>query len=295
MHAILNENIVPADRTVLTRYNLDDVVVAFAAQQRPLRRIIVRTLAWLPAHRLAQTLVDADGLAATAGLPAACALLIERIAGTSDIIGAAQIPATGAVVCVANHPGLVDVAGLCVAIGRQDIRIIAAERPLLQALPGFTQHLISVPESGPGRAHALRAAVRHLRAGGALLTFPAGRIEPDPAVQTDAHATLPLWSDMPATLRRAVPGVPLVAMLASGVTSARALSNPLVQRVPVRRDREWLAATLQLIIPWYKARVVRIRVAQVAAQETERNTMHALIVAERRARGLSLPEALEDK
>jgi len=286
---------VPADRTVLTRYNLDDVVVAFAAQQRPLRRIIVRALAWLPAHRLAQTLVDADGLAATAGLPAACALLIERIAGTSDIIGAAQIPTTGAVVCVANHPGLVDVAGLCVAIGRQDIRIIAAERPLLQALPGFTQHLISVPESGPGRAHALRAAVRHLRAGGALLTFPAGRIEPDPAVQTDAHATLPLWSDMPATLRRAVPGVPLVAMLASGVTSARALSNPLVQRVPVRRDREWLAATLQLIIPWYKARVVRIRVAQVAAQESERYTMHALIVAERRARGLSLPEALEDK
>jgi len=234
-------------------------------------------------------------LAATAGLPAACALLIKRIAGTSDIIGAAQIPATGAVVCVANHPGLVDVAGLCVAIGRQDIRIIAAERPLLQALPGFTQHLISVPESGPGRAHALRAAVRHLRAGGALLTFPAGRIEPDPAVQTDAHATLPLWSDMPATLRRAVPGVPLVAMLASGVTSARALSNPLVQRVPVRRDREWLAATLQLIIPWYKARVVRIRVAQVDTQESIRVTMHALIVAERRARGLSLPEALEDK
>jgi len=285
----------PAHRTTLTRYNLDDVVVAFGAQQRPLRRIVVRALAWVPAARLAQTLVEADGLAAAGSLPAACALLIDRIAGASDIIDAAQIPATGAVICVANHPGLVDVAGLCVAIGRADIRIIAAERPLLRALPGFTQHLISVPDSGPGRAQALRAAVRHLRAGGALLTFPAGRIEADPAVQADAHVTLPLWSDMPATLRRAVPGVPLVAMLASGVTSARALHNPLVQRVPVRSDREWLAATLQLIIPWYKARVVRVRVAQIAQDESVHDVMYGLITTERAARGLSLPAALEDK
>jgi len=264
---------VPADLSILTQYNLDDVVVAFGAQKRPLRRALVRFFAWIPARRLAQTLVEADGLAASAGLPAACALLIERIAGTSDIIGAAQTPATGAVVCVANHPGLVDVAGLCVAIGRQDIRIIAAERALLRALPGFSQYLISVPESGPGRAQALRAAVRHLRAGGVVLTFPAGRIEADPAVQPDAHATLPLWSDMPMTLRRAVPGVPLIAMLASGVTSARALHHPLVQRVPVRRDREWLAATLQLIIPWYRAPVVRVRVANVAPYDAVRAVM----------------------
>jgi len=286
---------VPADRAILTSYNLDDVVVAFAAQQRPLRRIIVRALALLPARRLAQTLVEADGLAGKGDIVAACAVLVQRIAGTADIIGAVQIPATGAVVCVANHPGLVDVAALVVAIGRSDIRIIAADRPLLRALPGITQYLITVPESGPGRAHALRAAVRHLRAGGALLTFPAGRIEPDPAVHSDAHATLPLWSDMPATLRRAVPGVPLVAMLASGVTSARALYNPLVQRVRVRRDREWLAATLQLIIPWYKARVVRVRVAPVVADAVVQDVMYGLITTERAARGLSLPAALEDK
>lgn len=285
----------PADRSLLTTYNLDDVVVAFGAQNRPLRRALVRFLAWVPARRLAQTLVEADGLAAHQGLPDACALLIERIAGSADIIEAAHIPTTGAVICVANHPGLVDVAGLCVAIGRRDIRIIAAERALLRALPGFSQHLITVPEAGPGRAHALRAAIRHLRAGGALLTFPAGRIEPDPAVQADAHTTLPLWSEMPLTLRRAVPEAPLMAMLASGVTSARALHHPLVQRVPIRRDREWLAATLQLIVPWYKARVVRIRVAPVGADESVRDTMYALLVRERGSRGLSLPEALEEE
>ena len=84
-------------------------------------------------------------------------------------------------------------------------------------------------------------------------------------------------------------------MLASGVTSARALYNPLVQRVRLRRDREWLAATLQLIIPWYKARVVRVRVAPVVPDIAVQDVMYGLITTERAARGLSLPAALEDK
>jgi hypothetical protein len=133
-----------------------------------------------------------------------------------------------------------------------------------------------------------------VRQGGALLTFPAGRIEADPAVLDDAQATLPLWSDMPAILRRAVPNATVVAMLVSGVTSARALHHPWVQRVPVRRDREWLAATLQLIIPWFRAPVVRVRVAAVAPQDGVVAAMYQLIVDERRDRGLPAPARSED-
>ena len=173
-------------------------------------------------------------------------------------------------------------------------KIIAAERPLLRAMPGLTPYLIEVPDAGPGRAHALRAAVRHVRAGGALLTFPAGRIEADPAVLDDAQATLPLWSDMPAILRRAVPNATVVSMLVSGVTSARALHHPWVQRVPVRRDREWLAATLQLIIPWFRAPVVRVRVAIVAPHDGVVAAMYRLLCDERYARGLPPPARIED-
>ena len=184
----------PAHRTTLTRYNLDDVVVAFGATTRPLRRAVVRTMAWWPAYRLAQTLVEADNRAATVGIVSACAHLVTRIAGATEPIGAARIPPTGPLICVANHPGLVDAPALVQTIGRGDLRIIAAERPLLRAMPGFAPYLIEVPDTGPGRAHALRTAVRHVRQGGALLTFPAGRIEADPAVLDDAQATLPLWS-----------------------------------------------------------------------------------------------------
>lgn len=284
----------PANRTTLTRYNLDDVVVAFGATHRPLRRALVRTMAWWPAYRLAQTLVEADERAATVGITAACAHLVTRIAGATEPIGAACIPITGPLICVANHPGLVDAPALVQTIGRDDVRIIAAERPLLRAMPGFAPYLIEVPDAGPGRAHALRAAVRHVRAGGALLTFPAGRIEADPAVLDDAQATLPLWSDMPAILRRAVPNATVVALLVSGVTSARALHHPWVQRVPVRRDREWLAATLQLIIPWFRAPVVRVRVTDVAPLDGVGAAMFQLLYDERRARGLPPPVRSED-
>ena len=285
----------PADRTVLTRYNLDDVVVAFGAQKRPLRRIVVRALAWWPARRLAQILVTADALAVSAGIVVACALLVKRIAGASAHTGADRIPATGPLICVANHPGLVDAPALVQTIGRADLRIIAAERPLLRALPGIAAFLIEVPAEGPGRAHALRAAVRHVRSGGALLTFPAGRIEADPAVLDDAQATLPLWSDMPAILRRAVPDATVVAMLVSGVTSARALQHPLVQRIAVRRDREWLAATVQLIIPWFRAPLVDVRVGVVAAQHTVLAMMLQLLCEERSARGLPPPILIEEQ
>jgi hypothetical protein len=78
-------------------------------------------------------------------------------------------------------------------------------------------------------------------------------------------------------------------MLVSGVTSARALQHPLVQRIAVRRDREWLAATLQLIIPWFRAPLVHVRVGVVAAEHTVLATMLQLLCDERSARGLPAP------
>jgi hypothetical protein len=94
-----------------------------------------------------------------------------------------------------------------------------------------------------------------------LLTFPAGHIEPDPAVMDDAATTLADWSDVTGLFCRLIPGLPVVGVLVSGVISARALQNWWVRRMPVRKDRDWFAATLQLIVPWYRATLVRVRCA----------------------------------
>lgn len=52
----------------------------------------------------------------------------------------------------------------------------------------------------------VRAAADHLRAGGALLTFPAGAIEPDPALRlADALTSLAGWRNATELFVRLVP------------------------------------------------------------------------------------------
>ncbi|MFM2032606.1 MAG: hypothetical protein RLZZ297_1371 [Chloroflexota bacterium] len=270
------EPVARADIRALTAYNLADVDRAFGVEQRAFWRAVVRLFAWLPARRVAQVLAKADALADRQGMPVAGALLVERFAGQIAARGA-EIPSAGPVICVANHPGLVDAPALAAVIGRRDLRIIAAERPLLRALPGISRLLIEVPADAGGRGQALRRAARHVQAGGALLTFPAGRIEPDPAVMDDAADSLQNWSDMPVLLRRLVPDAALYALCVSGVCSPRALAHPWVQRRGARADREWLAATLQLMDARFRAPVVTVQAAPVEATQSVGAVMAQLI------------------
>ena len=95
----------------------------------------------------------------------------------------------------------------------------------------------------------MRAAARHLRGSGAVLTFPRGRIEPDPAVLPGAVEALDQWSSSAELFARLIPGLVVVPVVVSGVISPSALRNPLIHLRRRKRDREWLAATFQLLIP----------------------------------------------
>ena len=94
----------------------------------------------------------------------------------------ARIPASGPLVVVANHP-------FGAAEGLAVLKLLAARRPdtkvlanyLLARIPELRPHLISVDpfESHPAaqrNAQALRAALQWVRAGHALVVFPAGEV-----------------------------------------------------------------------------------------------------------------------
>jgi len=82
-----------------------------------------------------------------------------------------------------------------------------------------------------------------------VLTFPGGRIEPDPTVLPGAEEALERWSESLDLFARLVPGLTVVPAVVSGVLSPTALRNPLTFARRQRRDREWLAATLQMLTP----------------------------------------------
>ncbi|MDQ2066407.1 lysophospholipid acyltransferase family protein [Xinfangfangia sp. CPCC 101601] len=98
----------------------------------------------------------------------------------------ARIPATGPVVVVANHPsGLVDgmVMAEMVCRVRSDFKILT--RSLLTGIPEVEEFMIPVPFPHEDNARELGLQMRdetmkHLKAGGVIIIFPAGKVAMSP-------------------------------------------------------------------------------------------------------------------
>ena len=236
---------------VLARVCAEDLISAFGlgGLGPGAVRSLLELLSSVPARRLAEQVATYDDIVGEAGLPAGGSWALRRMAREVAVEGAAGVPGEGPLLVVSNHPGLADAVALFAATPRGDLRVIAAERPFLAALPNTSEALIPVSDDPNGRSRAVRAAARHLRASGAVITFPGGRIEPDPAVLSGAAEALADWSGSVDLFARLVPNLTVVPAVVSGVISPSALRNPvaLVRRDP--RDRRWLSATLQMLVP----------------------------------------------
>ena len=233
----------------LTRVCIDDVITAFGLGELRRGRAALEALSRVPARRLARQVLTFDGIVGEAGLGTGGAWALERLSRSARLEGQDNVPRGGPLLLVSNHPGLADAVSLFAATPREDLRVIAADRPFLDALPNTLRYLLTVAETPAGRSGVLRAAARHLRSSGAVLTFPGGRIEPDPAVLPGAVEALGSWSSSADLFARLVPGLAVVPVVVSGVISPRALRVPLTRLRRRKRDREWLAATLQMLTP----------------------------------------------
>ncbi len=237
---------------------VDEVTaIALAAMRsvaRAPRRVapIVDAALWLPARALARSLAALDADTARFGLAEAGRrrLRAYRVAQPRhDVFARARGPA----IVVSNHPGLFDCLALSAAIGRDDLRTLAAERPLLAALPTFRDRLAFISE-GRNAAFALRGAVRHLASGGALLHFPAGEIEPDPELLPIGASPLGVWKPglellLGLAARRAA-GTVAFAALVSGVISKRA--RKVAATIAGRRGAtDAIVPLLQLTLPGF--------------------------------------------
>ena len=233
----------------LTQVCVDELISAFGLGGVSYGRAVMESIAHIPARRLARQIQIYDEIVGESGLGTGGAWALKRLSRNTRIEGQENVPRGGPLLLVSNHPGLADAVALFAATPRDDLCVIAADRPLLEALPNTSRHLLTVAETPAGRPGVARAAARHLRGGGAVLTFPGGRIEPDPAVLPGAVEALDHWSSSADLFARLTPGLAVVPVVVSGVISPSALRNPLTHLRRRRRDREWLAATLQVLIP----------------------------------------------
>lgn len=270
----------------LIAINTDDLLAAFGLEQVQRGRALLRWLVRRPARRFARQVLACDDRVAAAGLQAGGAWMLEQFIRSVAVEGQAQLPTSGPLLIVANHPGLYDTLALFATIARPDLRVLAADRPFLRALPATSRYLIAIDDAPGARMNVVRAGARHLRNGGALLTFPAGQIEPDPAVLPGAVAALSAWSNSLSTFIRLVPDVTVLPVVVSGVLSPAALRHPLTHARRGEEQRQWLAATLQIVFPSLQRGTLRVAFGQPlrwsAAEASSAAARAAEVVAETR-------------
>lgn len=246
----------------LARVCTDDLISALGLGGTGAIGSVLRLVSSVPANRLADQIATYDDIVGEAGLPEGGTWALKQLSRGVVVEGGERVPREGPLLVVSNHPGLADAVALFASMPRGDLRVIAAERPFLSALPSTSRALIPVKETPGGRSGAARVAARHLRGGGAVITFPGGRIEPDPAVLPGAVAALGAWSGSVDLFARLVPGLTVVPAVVSGVISRAALRNPVsyIRRDPC--DREWLAATFQMLVPALRNVTTRVEFGQ---------------------------------
>ncbi len=236
-----------ASITFLRRTLMDEINSAFGMPKTGFLRQVMDPLYWMPADRFAQLGIRFDQVVATLGFCEAARWVLPRFVQDTFTMGVDQVPTEGPLLITSNHPGIVDSIAISANLQRDDLKIIASGIPFIRKLPFTSQHIIFVTHNIQERMLAIRGAIRHLQEGGALLIFPSGNLDPDPAVLPGAEEALARWSPSLEIILRKVPQTQILLTIVSGVLSQSILRNPLIKFQKGFRERQKLAEFLQVI------------------------------------------------
>lgn len=158
-----------------------------------------------------------------------------------------ELPLEGPLLIVSNHPGAADILALAAALPRKDIKFVAQDRPLLRAVNNVSEHILYLDSPNMGRGHSIIEMIDYLKEGGALLLFPRGNWEPDPAVMTGARTYLTQWSKSIGHFLSRVPDIRLAPVFVSGVISKQVAHSVLAELGKNWRYRIHMMSILSLV------------------------------------------------
>ncbi len=276
----------PSNVETLTQINLDDLIASFGWENHPVLRSLLRRTFISTPQKFAHQMVEFDSAIRARGLVEASRLAARNYVDDVRVFGRDRIPGS-AFLALSNHPGMTDTLSLFISLNRPDLKIIALDRPFLNALPNMSKQLAYVTEDSGARFKLIRQISAHLRNGGAALTFPAGHIEPDPDVHPGAVESLCSWTDSVGVFIRMAPETPVLPVLVRGVIYKKTARHPLTYLKRAREEREKLAAALQMLAHvMFRKRDVHVRVQignPIYARDlstTETKVIHQAVLAE---------------
>jgi hypothetical protein len=226
---------------------LDEIFKALGMPPETWFSKLLEPLVWIPAHRFAELGAKFDEYVARTNFSEASRWVLPRFVQNIEVKEAENIPPEGPLLIAANHPGTYDVLAIAASLPRPDLKIIASARPFIVGLPSTARHLIYTTLNSHERMTVIRAAIRHLKENGALLIFPGGNIEPDPAILPGAEESLASWSPSLEIMLRRVPQTRVLVAIVSGVLAPECLRSPLTRLHHQLRDRQRVAEFIQVI------------------------------------------------
>jgi hypothetical protein len=238
----------PSHSPSLTDTLLSEIAHAMALPPTDVTQTIIRLIFGRAAQRLSDMALGFDREIARHGSAAGARWLLPYFVSAHTARGGEQIPNEGPLLIVSNHPASYDGILISAYVNRPDYKIIIGEIPPYKFLPHVSQHAIFSPpvKNAFGRMQTVRNAIRHLQGGGALLIFPRGGIEPDPAFMPDPGAEFGKWSRSLEIFLERVPQTRVLVTMVSGVIARSALHHPITWFRKSRPDRQRLAFMLQI-------------------------------------------------
>lgn len=178
----------------LARMILDDVLTTLNVKRVKALRYLVTFLGCKPTIWLANLLSRWDTQIECSSFLETARDALHLFTSGLELSSADLIPKTGPLLAVANHPGMYDSIGAIVAVGREDVRVVAARRDFFRVLPNINRHLLTIETDTSLRIEAMRQIIQSLKEGQAVVIFPRGGLEPEPALMPGSADSLEQWS-----------------------------------------------------------------------------------------------------
>lgn len=198
--------------------------------------------------KLAEIAVPFDDIVGNDGLPAGSRWMLTHFCDNITAHGTKNIPQSGPLLVVTNHPGAYDGMVLFSQMPRTDIRWISSEIPFLRLLPNLQGNLFfSSREDSSNRMVVLRNCIKHMQAGGVLVYFAAGHRDPDPAIYPGASHAIDGWLEIFDVFYKYVPELRVIPAIMSGVVDKHWSKHPITWLRRKQIDQQRLAEFGQVI------------------------------------------------
>ncbi|MGJ3240555.1 MAG: 1-acyl-sn-glycerol-3-phosphate acyltransferase [Anaerolineae bacterium] len=264
----------------LVYHNLESFAEAFQIDHIPYIQPLVHRFFMTHAQQITHTILGYDQHIDTYGMADGSRWLLERFSTSLEVFNQDQIPQTGPLLIVSNHPGMTDAMTIFATLTRTDIHVVAQKNPFISLLHNIQKYIIFVNEASLTNVRAVRRILAVLRAGHTVILFPAGEIEPDPAMHISAQEKLSTWSSSMSLFMKHIPELHILPVAIGGVISQKATAHPLVRLYQTQSRRDWVAATLMVMYEQYREVTVTVRYG-TPIQATQ-STVMALIESDMR-------------